>query len=117
MLFVGAEITSQGTQQEIEHGSSKSLLALAKDDRRVVTAETERIAQSHLHLTLLRLVERQIEFGVDLGIGGGGNDGGGGVGVGGGVGAGRRRVGCGGAPCVMAKMQASASTAPVAPSK
>ncbi len=99
MLFVGAEITSQGTQQEIEHGSSKSLLALAKDDRRVVTAETERIAQSHLHLTLLRLVERQIEFGVDLGIEVAAIDGGGTT------------------PCVMAKMQASASTAPAAPSR
>ena len=33
-----------------------------------MTAETERIAHRTLHIALLRLVERQIESGVDFGI-------------------------------------------------
>lgn len=48
-----------------EEGSG---LVLPDDDGGVVSAETERVAQRGVHSALLRLVEREVEFGVKSGI-------------------------------------------------
>ena len=92
ILLILPVISSYGTAYEIPHGTDE-VLNLTENNRRVMTAETERIAHRTLHIALLRLVERQIESGVDFGIVGGIT------------------------PLLIAKMQASASTAPAAPNR
>lgn len=96
ILLILPVISSYGTAYEIPHGTDE-VLNLTENNRRVMTAETERIAHRTLHIALLRLVERQIESGVDFGIEVFVVD--------------RRGI----TPLLIAKMQASASTAPAAP--
>lgn len=67
ILLILPVISSYGTAYEIPHGTDE-VLNLTENNRRVMTAETERIAHRTLHIALLRLVERQIESGVDFGI-------------------------------------------------
>ena len=67
--LVPPEIPPQRTQQKIDHGTDTiNTLALAEYDRGVVASETERIAQRALHVARLRLVEREVQPGVDLRI-------------------------------------------------
>lgn len=98
ILLILPVISSYGTAYEIPHGTDE-VLNLTENNRRVMTAETERIAHRTLHIALLRLVERQIESGSISGsrfslliVGGI-------------------------TPLLIAKMQASASTAPAAPNR
>ena len=98
ILLILPVISSYGTAYEIPHGTDE-VLNLTENNRRVMTAETERIAQRAFHVALLRLVQRQVQV---RSISGSRFS--------------QLMVG-GTTPCVMAKMQASASAAPAAPSR